>query len=90
MKKSKIAAQALINARKTNLPLSQFPENSAPTNVGEAFDIQDEIIISKNAEIAAWKVGPGSKEFPPTCAPISREYLFVDGYLHKYSLFHLI
>jgi 2-keto-4-pentenoate hydratase len=77
MKKIKIAAQALINARKTNLPLSQFPENSAPTSVGAAFDIQDEIIISKNAEIVAWKVGPGSKEFPPTCAPISREYLFV-------------
>ena len=77
MKKIKIAAQALINARESNLPLLHFPENSAPTSVGEAFDIQDEIIISKNAEIVAWKVGPGSKEFPPTCAPITREYLFV-------------
>jgi 2-keto-4-pentenoate hydratase len=76
MEKAKIAAKALIEARNTNQPLLSFPENSAPKTVKDAFAIQDAILVSTGADIAAWKVGPGSDHFPPTCAPITRENVF--------------
>ena len=75
MEKVKLAAEALIKARETNQPLVDFPDDSAPKSVVEAFAVQDEILTSRGAEIVAWKVGPGSKEFPPTCAAITRENL---------------
>ena len=76
MEKVKLAAEALIKARETNQPLVDFPDDSAPKSIAEAFAIQDEILISRGTEIVAWKVGPSSKEFPPTCAAITRENLY--------------
>ena len=76
MEKVKLAAEALIKARETNQPLVDFPDDSAPKSIAEAFAVQNEILTSRGAEIVAWKVGPGSKEFPPTCAAITRENLY--------------
>ena len=51
MEKVKLAAEALIKARETNQPLVDFPDDSAPQSIAEAFAIQDEILISRGAEI---------------------------------------
>ena len=76
MEKVKLAAKALMTARERDQPLVDFPDESAPKSIAEAFAIQDEILISRDTEIVAWKVGPSSKEFPPTCAAIARENLY--------------
>ena len=75
MNKILIAARALIKARSTSVGLKQFPDNSGPLNVEEAFAIQDAILEQNSKEIGAWKVGPASEHFPPTCAAIFRENL---------------
>lgn len=65
------AAEALIEARAGNQPLTAFPAGTAPSSVEEAFAIQDAILTLTGDHIGAWKVGPASDVFPPTCAAIA-------------------
>ena len=55
MEKVKLAAEALIKARETNQPLLDFPDDSAPKSIAEAFAIQDEILISRGTEMSLGK-----------------------------------
>lgn len=64
------AAQALMTARSSGHPMTGFPDGTAPTSVAEAFAIQDAQLVAYGEPVEAWKVGPASDTFPPTCAPI--------------------
>ena len=66
-----MAASALLAARSENRPLAGFPTGSAPDDIGAALAIQDAQIALAGEPIGAWKVGPGSADFPPTSAPIT-------------------
>ena len=76
MDRISIAANALIDAQNTNIPLKEFPSLSGPRTAEEAFSIQDAVLEKKDSEIAAWKVGPGLREMSITCAPIIASRVF--------------
>ena len=76
MDRISIAANALIDAQNTSIPLKKFPSLSGPRTAEEAFSIQDAVLEKKDSEIAAWKVGPGLREMSITCAPIITSQVF--------------
>ena len=68
--KAESAARALLEAASANKLMQAFPDATAPTNIVEAYAIQDAQLVLSGEPIAAWKVGPSASDFPETCAPI--------------------
>ena len=51
MDRISIAANALIDAQNTNIPLKEFPSLSGPRTAEEAFSIQDAVLEKKIAKL---------------------------------------
>ncbi len=71
------AAQLLLGARRSGVPLRELPEEVAPTSVEEAYAIQDAIARILGG-VAGWKVGSKGPQQEPSCAP-----LFAAGIRHS-------
>jgi len=72
------AAAALVQARRTRQWLDLLPDGCRPTDLSEAYAIQEQVIRALGP-VAAWKVGAGNPQATPSCAPIVATTLFEDG-----------
>ena len=63
------AANLLLNARRTLTPIANLPPDLLPASDAETFFIQD-LMIEALGSVGGWKVGAGSLEAPPSCAPM--------------------
>ena len=68
--KAERAARALVEAASAKTVMQDLPHGTAPTDVTEAYAIQDAQLVLSGEPVAAWKVGPSAPDFPETCAPI--------------------
>jgi 2-keto-4-pentenoate hydratase len=65
------AARLLVAARSNGAIAGDLPENLRPSNVDEAYAIQDESLKLLGGNIGGWKVSVG--KVPPVCAPVQAE-----------------
>jgi 2-keto-4-pentenoate hydratase len=72
------AADILREARHTMRPIADLPDELKPTSDAETFFIQDRIIESLGT-IGGWKVGAGSLEATPGCAPMPLVWMGPSG-----------
>ena len=72
------AANTLLNARRTLTPIPELPPELRPTSIAEVDYLQDQLIASFG-EIGGWKVGAGSLEAEPACAPMPRAWIASSG-----------
>ena len=63
------AAEVLLAARRERTPIVSLPEGLRPATLAEAYRLQ-EIMVEAIGPIGGWKVGAGSAEAAPLCAPI--------------------
>jgi 2-keto-4-pentenoate hydratase len=62
------AAQLLAAARRSRVQLQHFPRHLEPTDIAEAYSIQD--INARELGVYGWKVGPARGGEQPRCAPL--------------------
>ena len=63
------AAEILLQARRERAPISELPVGLRPTNLAEAYRLQ-EIMIATLGATGGWKVGAPSPDAVPLCAPL--------------------
>ncbi len=83
------AAAALLNARRNRQWLDALPEDCRPDDMEDAYAIQ-RLVVSDLGRVVAWKVGAGSAQATPACAPITEATLFADGARLPSNMFHLV
>jgi 2-keto-4-pentenoate hydratase len=72
------AAALLIAAHRSGQPIDRLPEACRPTDVADAYAIQDDVIRSLGP-VGGWKVGTSRPEVEPTCAPVCRDVILPSG-----------
>jgi 2-keto-4-pentenoate hydratase len=82
------AARLLMDARRTNTPIADLPEELRPTSLEEAYFVQDRLALVYG-EIGGWKVGAPTAEATPIFAPMPRAWISQSGSLlreaaHRY------
>jgi 2-keto-4-pentenoate hydratase len=63
------ASEIILEARRSRHPIPSLPEKLRPTNLAEAYRLQD-ILISALGPVGGWKVGAPSPEAEPLCSPM--------------------
>lgn len=69
------AADLLIEARRTGNRLSSLPDSCRPSTPEDAYAIQDAVAARLGA-VGGWKVGAGSPDAAPACAPLPTALIF--------------
>jgi 2-keto-4-pentenoate hydratase len=69
MQKIKAAAKLLMDARRSDRPLTAMPPELVPQDSAEAYAIQREV-SAELGPIGGWKVGAKSPTGEPSCAPL--------------------
>jgi 2-keto-4-pentenoate hydratase len=64
------AAEALVAARRTRLPIGDLPDGAQPDDDAEAYAIQDAVANLLGMPIAGWKVGAQNVTAIPNAAPL--------------------
>jgi len=80
------AARSLMDARRTNTPITDLPEELRPVSMDEAYFVQDRLALAYG-EIGGWKVGAPTAEATPMFAPMPLAWIAGDGSLlreHRY------
>jgi 2-keto-4-pentenoate hydratase len=72
------AVNTLLKARRTLVPIPDLPPELRPTSTEEIDFMQDKLIDSFG-EVGGWKVGAGSLEATPACAPMPRAWIAPGG-----------
>ncbi len=72
------AANTLLNARRTLTPIPDLPAELRPADTEEVDYIQA-LIADAFGDIGGWKVGAGSLEATPACAPMPRAWIAASG-----------
>ncbi|UFN51312.1 fumarylacetoacetate hydrolase family protein [Roseomonas sp. OT10] len=75
MTDARIAARALIEARRTRAWLAALPEASRPRDAAEAYAIQT-LVAEQAGPVAGWKVGAATAEAEPFAAPLHASTVF--------------
>ncbi|WP_263381510.1 2-keto-4-pentenoate hydratase [Granulicella arctica] len=68
------AINALLDARRTNTPLTDLPVEWQPTTLDEAYFVQDAMAVAYG-EIGGWKVGSPTADGTPIFAPMPRNWI---------------
>ena len=74
------AADLLLDARRTNTPIADLPEELRPTNLEEVYAVQD-AIAAAYGEIGGWKIGAPTPEATPLFAPMPAVWIAPGGSL---------
>src|ERR1700722_1821853 len=82
------AARLLMDARRTNTPIADLPEELQPSSMEEAYFVQDRLAVVYGA-VGGWKVGAPTAEASPIFAPMPLAWIAPDGSLlraaaHRY------
>jgi 2-keto-4-pentenoate hydratase len=72
------AANLLLNARRTGVPVEDLPAGLRPATLGEAYFVQD-VMAEAYEEIGGWKVGAASAEATPAFAPMPKAWIAASG-----------
>lgn len=64
------AAEALVAARLSHLPIADLPIDAQPDDDADAYAIQDCVVQLLEAPIAGWKVGAPNPSAVPNAAPL--------------------
>ena len=72
------AANMLLDARRTQGPLKELPQEFRPASLEEAYLVQDEMALAYGA-IGGWKVGAPSAEATPGFAPMPVVWTAANG-----------
>ncbi len=72
------AANGLADARRTKQPMIDLPEEQRPTDMHEAYAVQD-MLARAYDEVGGWKVGAASAEGVPMFAPMPRVWMAESG-----------
>jgi 2-keto-4-pentenoate hydratase len=64
------AAEALVAARRTRLPIGDLPIDAQPEDDADAYAIQDRVVQLLDLPIAGWKVGAPNQSAVPNAAPL--------------------
>jgi 2-keto-4-pentenoate hydratase len=72
------AANLLLNARRTNTPIEDLPNDLQPTSMDEVSFIQDTIAIAYG-EVGGYKIGAGAADATPSFAPMPRAWVAPSG-----------
>jgi 2-keto-4-pentenoate hydratase len=81
------AAALLIEAHHSRRPIDRLPESCRPATLAEAYAIQDEV-TRVLGPIGGWKVGMGSPDAEPSCAPVYRDAILAAGALLDPTRYH--
>lgn len=73
-----IAADMLLDARRTNTPIADLPKDVQPTTLEEAYFVQDRLAWAYE-EIGGWKVGAPTADATPMFAPMPRNWMSCSG-----------
>jgi 2-keto-4-pentenoate hydratase len=81
------AGAMLLDARRTNRPIDDLPDQLRPVTLDEAYFVQDRIALAYG-EIGGWKVGAPTADATPMFAPMPRAWIAsnhaVLGGRHRY------
>jgi 2-keto-4-pentenoate hydratase len=82
------AARMLMDARRTNVPIVDLPEELRPTSLEEAYFVQDKLSLVYG-EVGGWKVGAPTADATPMFAPMPLAWIASDDALlrgenHRY------
>ncbi|MET0217788.1 MAG: fumarylacetoacetate hydrolase family protein [Burkholderiales bacterium] len=69
------AANLLVEARRTGNRISSLPDSCKPSTPEDAYAIQDAVAARLGA-VGGWKVGAGSPQAEPACAPMPADLIF--------------
>jgi len=72
------AADLLLDARRTNKPITDLPAQLRPTTLDEAYFIQDRMSWAYEA-IGGWKVGAATPDATPAFAPMPAMWVTCSG-----------
>lgn len=72
------AADMLLDARRTNIPVKDLPVDVRPTTLEEAYFVQDRLAWAYN-EIGGWKVGAPTADATPMFAPMPLNWMSSSG-----------
>jgi 2-keto-4-pentenoate hydratase len=72
------AADILMDARRTRVPVQALPVEIQPTTLDEAYFVQD-LLAEEYGEIGGWKVGATSPDATPVFAPMPRAWMGPNG-----------
>lgn len=73
-----VAADILLDARRTGKPLIDLPKGLQPVTLEEAYFIQDRMSWAYE-EIGGWKIGAGSPDATPSFAPMPKAWITCSG-----------
>lgn len=82
--KIKAAADMLLAARNHEISLARLPEEYLPTDVAEAYAVQD-TVSQALGNVGGWKVGAKAPGAQPSCAPMPAQFIFAAPY-HFFDL----
>ena len=68
----------LLDARRTNTPITDLPVDVQPTSLEEAYFVQDQLACAYN-DIGGWKVGAPTADATPMFAPMPRNWMSCSG-----------
>jgi 2-keto-4-pentenoate hydratase len=74
------AARMLMDARRTNTPIEDLPEELRPASLDEAYFVQDRLSLAYGA-VGGWKVGAPTAEATPMFAPMPSAWIASSGAL---------
>lgn len=72
------AADMLVDARRTGMPIADLPKEIQPSTLDEAYFIQDKMSWIYE-EIGGWKVGAPSPDAIPSFAPMPKAWISCNG-----------
>jgi 2-keto-4-pentenoate hydratase len=72
------AAEQLMNARRTGVPIDDLPVDLQPTTLDEAYFVQDRLAL-EYGEIGGWKIGAPAADATPMFAPMPLAWIAPDG-----------
>jgi 2-keto-4-pentenoate hydratase len=72
------AAALLLGVEQDGRLLDRLPEACRPGSVADAYAIQD-LVIGALGPIGGWKVGMGSPDAEPSCAPVPASRILASG-----------
>jgi 2-keto-4-pentenoate hydratase len=72
------AADLLLDARRTHIPIADLPSALQPTSLEEVARIHDEMAMAYE-DIGGWKIGAGTPEATPFFAPMPRAWMASSG-----------
>jgi 2-keto-4-pentenoate hydratase len=73
------AANILLDARRTHIPIADLPTELKPVDETETFFIQDRLIEGLGNEVGGWKIGAASLEAKPGFAPMPLAWIRPGG-----------